>query len=106
MTEWVEWDEESAHHIRTRSTRYPDAINIEPAWTDEVIHDFDCLVEDPDPHSIRTSSVRFTGWSVTARMVLTVVARRDRLTDTLYGRSAWKASGAALRRYLQGGTYD
>lgn len=29
------WDDEDAEHIRTRSSRYPGANDIEPAWTVE-----------------------------------------------------------------------
>jgi hypothetical protein len=35
MTNELWWDDEDAAHIRHRSTRYPGATDIEPAWAIE-----------------------------------------------------------------------
>ncbi len=45
------WRDEDAEHIRTRSTRYPGALDIEPAWTLEAATDPHRVVRDPDPRS-------------------------------------------------------
>ncbi len=45
------WDAEDAEHIRSRSTRYPDAIDIEPEWTLQAASDPTRVVRDPDPRS-------------------------------------------------------
>lgn len=98
--ERIEWDAESAHHIRTRSDRYAGALNIEPTWTREVVADPDRLIDEPDPKSAHANSVRIVGYSPTAQAVLTVVALRDR-AGVLHGASAWKTRGAPLRQYLE-----
>lgn len=101
MEERVEWDEAAAEHIRTRSTRYDGAVDIDPAWTSEIVTDPDRLVDEPDPRSAHVNSVRIVGYSPTAGMVLTVVALRDR-SGVLHGASAWRTRGAALRQYMEG----
>lgn len=45
------WDVEDAEHIRSRSTRYPDTIDIEPEWTLQAASDPTRVVRDPDPRS-------------------------------------------------------
>ena len=97
----IEWDEEAADHIRSRSGRYPGAVDIELVWTSEAINDPDRLVDEPDPHSAHANSVRIVGYSTTARMVITIVALRDH-RGVLHGASAWKTRGAPLRQYLEG----
>src|SRR5664280_3351774 len=47
--ERISWDDAATDHIRTRSARYPAAADIDPAWTVEVVHDPDRLVDEPDP---------------------------------------------------------
>lgn len=99
--ESIEWDETVAQHIRTRSTRYDGAVDIDPAWTNEVLADPDRLVDEPDPRSAHANSVRVVGYSPAAGMVITIVALRDR-HGVLHGASAWKTRGAALRQYVEG----
>ncbi len=48
MPERIEWDDDAAQHIRTRSQRYPDALDIEPEWTAEAVNDPDRIVDEPD----------------------------------------------------------
>ena len=43
------WDEEGAAHIRSRSSRYPGATDIEPEWTLEAAADPARVTRDPDP---------------------------------------------------------
>jgi hypothetical protein len=105
VAEWIEWDATAAGHIRTRSTRYEQAVDIDPAWTGEVVTDPDRLVDEPDPRSAHLNSVRVVGYSPTAGMVITVVALRDR-DGVLRGASAWKTRGAAWRQYMEGRTDD
>lgn len=92
------WDEEDAEYIRRRSDRYPGAANIEPEWTLEAAADPRAIVRDPDPKS-RTAAIRLIGYSPGAGFVLTVIADS---TDWA-GITAWKARGADLRSYLEGG---
>lgn len=91
------WDDEDAQHIRTRSTRYPGATDIEPDWTLEALKDSRRIVRDPDPKS-RIRAVRLIGYSPTAGFVLTVII--DPVDQA--GVSAWKTNGADLRAYLEG----
>jgi hypothetical protein len=76
-------------------------VDIEVAWTVEAVNDPDRLVDEPDPQSAHADSVRIVGYSVTAQMVITIVALRDR-HGVLHGASAWKTRGAPLRQYLEG----
>jgi hypothetical protein len=98
--EWIEWTPEAAEHIRSRSTRYAGAFDIEPGRTVEAVNDPDRLVDKPDPNSAHANSVQVVGYSHSARTVITVVALRgsDRV---LHGASAWKTSGARLRQYKE-----
>ena len=96
--ERIEWDDEAAAHIRTRSARYPGDTDIDPDWTAEVVNDPQRLVDEPDPKSRHLNSVRTTGYSPTAQMVITVVALRD-AQGIQHGATAWKTRGAALRQY-------
>jgi hypothetical protein len=101
VAERIEWDPTAAEHIRTRSTRYAGAVDIDPAWTSQVVIDPDRLVDEPDPRSAHVNSVRVVGYSLTAGMVITVVALRDR-DGVLHGASAWKTRGAPWRQYMEG----
>ena len=104
MLGWVEWDTTAAEHIRTRSARHTAAArDIDPAWTVEVVHDPDRLVDDTDPRSAHLNSARIVGYSPTAETVITVVALHD-ARGVLRGASAWKTRGAPLRQYLKGQT--
>lgn len=105
VAERIEWDSEAAEHVRTRSTRYPDAVDIDPRWTVDVVNDPDRLVDEPDPRSAHVNSVRVVGCSPSARMVITVVALRD-ARAVLHGASARNTKGAPLRQYLEGRSDD
>jgi hypothetical protein len=89
------WDSEDAEHIRTRSARYPGAVDLEPAWTLEAAADPDSLVRQPDPRS-RAGYTRLIGYSPSAGAVLTVIV--DPYDGS--GVTAWIARGADLRHYL------
>lgn len=99
-SEQIEWGEEDASHIRNRSARYPGNTNIDPAWTVEVVNDPHRLVDEPDPKSRHANSVRTTGYSHTAGIVITVVALRD-ADGVQHGATAWRTRGAALRQYRE-----
>jgi hypothetical protein len=89
------WDEEDAAHIRSRSTRYPGADDLEPAWTVEAAADPDRVTRQPDPRS-RVGYTRVIGYSPTAECVLTVIIDPDDSS----GVTAWKTRGVDLRDYL------
>jgi hypothetical protein len=99
-SEQIEWGDEAASHIRNRSGRYPENTNIHPAWTVEVVNDPQRLVDEPDPKSRHANSVRTTGYSHTAGIVITVVALRD-AHGVQHGATAWRTRGAALRQYRE-----
>ena len=101
VPERIEWDDDAAHHIRTRSQRYPDAVDIEPSWTVEVVHDPDRIVDEPDPLSAHANSVRVVGYSHSAAMVITVMALRDQV-GVLRGATAWRTTGRPRRQYREG----
>jgi len=89
------WDDEDATHIRTRSTRYPGAQDIDPAWTLQAAADPHRVLRDPDPRS-RVGYLRLIGYSPTAGLVITVIADPHDWS----GVTAWKTSGADLHDYL------
>jgi len=96
------WDEEDTVHIRSRSTRYPGATDIEPEWTLEAAADPARVVRDPDPKS-RAAYTRLIGYSPSAEFVLTVIIDPEDFS----GVTAWKTRGIDLRHYLQErGTVD
>ena len=49
MNEGLSWDHESSEYIASRSGRYPDAVDIDIAWTQEVLADVDMVALEPDP---------------------------------------------------------
>jgi hypothetical protein len=93
----VRWAEEDADCIRTRSSRYPGALDIAPEWTQEVLADERLVELSPYPTS-RVGASGFIGWSDSARRVLVVIAYRD-LDGDLHGLNAWSASGRDLVTY-------
>ncbi len=62
MSDELNWDAESQAYIRSRSSRYQDGLDIEPAWTQEVLGDEDMAALEPDPKS-RVGAARFIGRS-------------------------------------------
>lgn len=105
VRERIVWADEAAHHIRTRSQRYPNGVDIEPAWTVEAIDDPERLVDEPDPQSAHANSVRLVGYSHSAAMLITVVALRDS-HGVLHGASAWRTTGKPRRQYWEGRSDD
>lgn len=100
MSESLTWDEDSARYIRTRSQRYPGALDIDPNWTAEVLADPDLVAFEPDPKS-RVGGSRFIGDSPSTGMVLVLIAYRD-LDGDLHGVNAWPATGSDLQAYEGG----
>jgi hypothetical protein len=94
------WNAESGAYIRSRSSRYQDGFDIEPAWTQEVLTDAELATFEPDPKS-RVGASRFIGFSNSAGRVLVVIAYRD-LDGDLHGVNAWPATGADLKLYEEG----
>lgn len=91
------WADEDADYIRGRSTRYLGALNVEPAWTQEVMADEHLVELSPYPSS-RVRALGFLGYSPSAGRVLVVIAYRD-LDGELHGMNAWPASGRDLTTY-------
>jgi hypothetical protein len=87
-------------YIRSRSARYPGAVDVDPDSTQQVFTDPDLIAFEPDPKS-RIGASPFIGESPTAGTVLVVVAYRD-LDGDLHGINAWPASGADLALYVAG----
>jgi hypothetical protein len=73
VTEELWWRDEDAEYIRHRSSRYPGATDLEPAWTLEAAADPRRIVLDPDPKS-RTGAVRIIGYSASAGFIITIIA--------------------------------
>lgn len=91
------WADEDADYIHSRSARYRGAVDLEPAWTQEVMAD-EYLVElSPYPAS-RVGASGFIGYSPSAGRVLVVIAYRDS-DGELHGMNAWPASGRDLATY-------
>ena len=94
------WTEEDASYIQTRSTRYQGALDLDPAWTVEVLADERLLVLSPYPAS-RVGALGLVGFSPSAGRVLVVIAYQD-LDGDLHGMNAWPATGRDLSTYLEG----
>jgi hypothetical protein len=80
---------------------YAGALDIEPAWTAEVMADEQLIEVSPYPTS-RVGVTGFLGYSPSAGKVLVVIAYRD-LDGDLHGLNAWPASGRDLVTYLKEG---
>ena len=104
MPEEINWSADGANYIRSRSVRYPGAVDIEPEWTQEVLADPDLIAFEPDPKS-RMGASRYIGESPSAGTVLVVIAYRD-LDRDLHGINAWPATGADLAVYTAGVSND
>ncbi len=100
VSDELNWDAESQAYIRSRSSRYQDGLDIEPAWTLEVLGDADMVAFEPDPKS-RVGAARFVGRSSSAGRVLVMIAYRD-LDGDLHEVNAWPANGADLKFYEKG----
>lgn len=85
------WSDEDARYIRRRSSRYPGAFDIEPAWTQEAIDDEHCIELKPYPRS-RVRATGYIGYSPSAKHVLVVIAYAD-LDGDMHGMNSWPASG-------------
>jgi hypothetical protein len=96
----VTWTAGQAEHVRTRSSRYPGAVNLEPEWATEA-------VMDPgrrfglSPASKTGEGIRVVGWSATAAQVLTVILIPEEHppTGAWLGVTAWVTKGRDLRDY-------
>ena len=101
----VIWTAAQAEHVRTRSSRYPNAVNLEPEWATEA-------AIDPkrrfglDPASKTGEGIRVVGRSATAALVLTVILIPDEHppTGAWLGVTAWVTKGRDLRDYEAHGT--
>jgi len=93
----LHWAEEDADYIRSRSSRYPGAMNLDPDWTQEVAADARLVELIPYPAS-RVGATGLIGWSDSAGRVLVVIVYRD-LDGDLHGMNAWPASGRDLATY-------
>jgi hypothetical protein len=98
----IAWAEEDAQYIRTRSRRYPGALDIDPDWSREVLTDINLVELAPYPGS-RVGASGFIGHAPTPDRVLVVIAYRD-LDGDLHGLNAWPASGRDLMTYNEGST--
>jgi len=94
---WIEWADEDAEHIATRSRRYPSALDITTGWTQEAVNDDYAVVIDPFPGS-RIGAAAFVGYSPSAGRVLVVIAYLH-VDGRWHGRSAWPATGRNLALY-------
>ncbi|WP_346924581.1 hypothetical protein [uncultured Arthrobacter sp.] len=90
----IEWASEDVACIGTRSQRYPDALDIEVGWAQEVVADPQLVQVTPYPRS-RTRASAFIGFSPSAERVLVVIAYQD-LDGDWHGMNAWPASGRDL----------
>jgi hypothetical protein len=103
----VEWTTEQAEHIRTRSSRYAGAFDIEPEWATEA-------ALNPsrrfglDSGSKTGEGIRVVGRSQATGRVLTVILIPEEHPPEggWLGVTAWVANGRDLREYELGKTDD
>jgi hypothetical protein len=99
----VEWLAEQARHVRTRSSRYQGAVDIEPEWAAQAALDPRARI-GLDPASKTGEGVRVTGWSDGADLVLTAIllpAGHPPAGQWL-GVTCWVTKGRDLREYWEG----
>ena len=90
------WDAEDAEHIRSRSTRYPHATDIEPEWT--LAGGGRPRRRDPRSRPQEQGGLHPAHrYSSGAGFVLTVIIDPQDSS----GVTAWKTRGADLRNYLE-----
>lgn len=96
----VEWSPEQADHVRTRSERYPGALDIEPEWATEAALDPRARI-GLDPASKTGEGIRVTGWSAGAGCVLTVILlpAAHPPSGMWLGATAWTTKSRDLREY-------
>jgi hypothetical protein len=96
----VEWTPEQAGHIRTRSRRYPGALDIEPEWATEAALDPSARI-GLDPATKTGEGIRVTGWSAGAGRVLTDVLLPEEHppAGAWLGATSWVTKGRDLRDY-------
>jgi hypothetical protein len=95
-TEGLDW-QYRRDYIRTRSSRHPGDIDIDPEWADEAFNDPAAFVDSPDPASKSGETDRLVGYSATARMVIVVIYLRE----GLIGVNAWRANNTLANRYWE-----
>lgn len=96
----VQWALGQAEHVRTRSSRYPGAFDIEPEWATEA-------ALNPtrrfglDPANKTGEGIRVVGRSKAAGRVLTVILIPEEHppAGTWFGVTAWVTRGRDLRDY-------
>lgn len=62
-------DDDDAQYVGGRSRRYPDPVDIEPEWAQEVVDDEHCVAPAPYPRS-RVRATGYVGYSPSAGRVL------------------------------------
>lgn len=91
------WSDDDAQYIRSRSSRYPGGLDIEPEWAQEAVDDEHCIKLNPYPRS-RVRAIGYIGYSLSAGHVLVVIAYAD-LDGNIHGMNSWPASGRDLATY-------
>lgn len=98
----VEWTEERAEHIRTRTKRYGEnEFDIEPEWATEAALDVDRLAGP----ALSGDSLQVVGYSGSCRRVLKVwLYPKDLEQGEWYGASACEANRTNRRIYKERAT--
>lgn len=91
------WTDEDSDYIRSRSERYQGGMDLQPAWTQELMSDEHLVQLSPYPAS-RVGASGFIGYSPSAARVLVVIAYQG-VDGELHGMNAWPASGRDLATY-------
>ena len=96
----VRWTPAQAEHVRTRSSRYPGAFDIEPEWaTEAALHPRRRF--GLDPASKTGEGIRVIGRSEAAGRVLTVILIPEEHppAGAWLGVTGWVTKGRDLRDY-------
>jgi hypothetical protein len=93
----IEWTEDRAEHIRTRTKRYgPGQIDVEPEWATEAATDPVRLAGPAQSGE----SLQVVGWSGSCGRILKVwLFPKDMEAGEWYGASACEANDTNKRRY-------
>lgn len=96
----IEWTDERAEHIRTRSERYgPGEFDVEPEWATEAALDVSRVVDLPGGGS---ESIEVIGYSTSAEELIKVWIHPKNLEEGVwFGASACKANSTDERNYRE-----
>lgn len=100
----VKWDPERVAHVKSRSARYPGALDLRLSWLEESCADRHAMVEESEQDILRV-----VGYSAAAGFLITVIVEcagaeywgSPSRGSPCWGITAWKTTGRDRRNYWE-----